>query len=253
MQKPNRAAAAMRRDGIQDAPEIEDAPETPPAAAAAPQQATPSAPQQAAPSATPSAPPPAPPPAPPRAADGPGATQTHAAGRAPAADPAPAPAPAPAAGEPGHAPAPALPPELPPELPYDSSIPVLLLRAREAMMRNFRPVLAAEGFTEQQWRVLRTLAADGPMDAAALSERSVILPPSLTRILHALEERGFLERRRDEADRRRTLCLLTETGRARVAELAPRTADVHARIEARFGPERSAELQKLLREIAGLD
>ena len=65
------------------------------------------------------------------------------------------------------------------DLPIESSIPVMLLRARERLMRDFRPLLAAEGFTEQQWRVMRTLAARGPLDAAALSDRSLILPPSL--------------------------------------------------------------------------
>ena len=139
------------------------------------------------------------------------------------------------------------------DLPIESSIPVMLLRARERLMRDFRPLLAAEGFTEQQWRVMRTLAHDGPMDAAALSERSVILPPSLTRILQALEDRALLARRRDAADRRRILCLLTEAGEAKVADLAPRTAAVHDGIETRFGPERTAQLKALLREIARLD
>lgn len=139
------------------------------------------------------------------------------------------------------------------DLPYDSSIPVMLLRAREAMMRNFRPLLAAHGFTEQQWRVLRTLETFGALDAAALSERSVILPPSLTRILRTLEERGLLERRRDPSDRRRTVCALSEAGRAQVMALAPRTAAVHDAIEARFGADRTRRLQDLLREIAALE
>lgn len=145
------------------------------------------------------------------------------------------------------------PPADPDALPYDSLIPVLLLQAREAMMRNFRPLVAAEGFTEQQWRALRALAAHGPMDAAALSERSVILPPSLTRILRHLEERGLIERRRDAGDRRRTLCALSAEGWRIVEDLAHRTAAVHAEIERRFGPARAAELKRLLRDIAALD
>jgi homoprotocatechuate degradation regulator HpaR len=136
---------------------------------------------------------------------------------------------------------------------FDSSIPVMLLRAREAMMCNFRPLLAAHGYTEQQWRVLRTLESFGALDAAALSERSVILPPSLTRILRTLEDRGLLERRRDASDRRRTMCTLSEAGRAQVEALAPQTAAVHNAIEARFGVERTRKLQDLLREIAALD
>lgn len=138
------------------------------------------------------------------------------------------------------------------DLPFESTIPVMLLRAREVMMRDIRPVLAAEGFTEQQWRVMRTLAARGPLDAAALSERSLILPPSLTRILQALEDRGLLERTRAETDRRRLVCAITEAGMAQVRALAPKTAAVHGRIEAQFGPARTAELKSLLQAIADL-
>ena len=35
------------------------------------------------------------------------------------------------------------------------SLPIAMLRAREAIMLSFRPVLAKHGFTEQQWRVLK--------------------------------------------------------------------------------------------------
>ena len=39
----------------------------------------------------------------------------------------------------------------------ERSIPIALLRAREAVMAHFRPLLADRGYTEQQWRVLRIL------------------------------------------------------------------------------------------------
>ena len=49
--------------------------------------------------------------------------------------------------------------------PFTHSLPMALLRAREATMRWFRPHLAAHGLTEQRWRVLRALtSADGPLD-----------------------------------------------------------------------------------------
>ncbi len=51
-----------------------------------------------------------------------------------------------------------------PHLPmraFSSSLPMALLRAREAVMRRFRPGLRDHGVTEQQWRVLRALAGLG--------------------------------------------------------------------------------------------
>ena len=44
-----------------------------------------------------------------------------------------------------------------------------MLRAREAIMISFRPILAKHGFTEQQWRVLRVLGEKGPSDAGQVA------------------------------------------------------------------------------------
>ncbi|MFT5000920.1 MAG: hypothetical protein ACI875_001925, partial [Planctomycetota bacterium] len=37
----------------------------------------------------------------------------------------------------------------------EKSLPIMLLRAREAVMRRFRPMLRLHDLSEQQWRVLR--------------------------------------------------------------------------------------------------
>ena len=42
---------------------------------------------------------------------------------------------------------------------FSRSLPMSLLRAREAVMRQFRPSLRNHGLTEQQWRILRALTA----------------------------------------------------------------------------------------------
>ena len=51
---------------------------------------------------------------------------------------------------------------------FDKSLPMALLRTREAAMQHFRPLLAEHDLTEQQWRVLRALnAASEPIDVGA--------------------------------------------------------------------------------------
>ncbi len=42
--------------------------------------------------------------------------------------------------------------------PFAHSLPMRLLRVREALMQNFRPHLLAHGMSEQQWRIVRALA-----------------------------------------------------------------------------------------------
>ena len=69
----------------------------------------------------------------------------------------------------------------------EGSLPLALLRTREAVMARFRPHVARHGVTEQQWRVIRVLAAaDEALEAGTIAERACIMPPSLSRILKTL-------------------------------------------------------------------
>ncbi len=136
---------------------------------------------------------------------------------------------------------------------FDRSLPMGLLRAREAAMRLFRAHLARHDLTEQRWRVLRALTAAGPddgaLDVGEVAERTFLLGPSLSRILGDLEERGLLARTVDPADQRRSLLTLTPAGRDLVAEVAPESEAIYAGIEERFGAERLAGLLADLRDL----
>ena len=84
-----------------------------------------------------------------------------------------------------------------------------LLKAREAAMIRFRSMLRNHGLTEQQWRVIRTLAAYKKMDTGELAKRSLLLSPSLTRILQFLEKENIVHRSSDSTDQRRFVFKLT--------------------------------------------
>ncbi len=94
-------------------------------------------------------------------------------------------------------------------LDFEHSLPMLLLRAREACMANFRPILAAHGLTEQQWRVIRALAENNGLETKELAERSLILKPSMTGIIDRLERDGLVRRKKDRNDGRKTCLWLT--------------------------------------------
>src|SRR5438552_16427900 len=72
---------------------------------------------------------------------------------------------------------------------FSRSLPMSLLRAREAVMRQFRPSLRNHGLTEQQWRILRALTAVDAIEVTELARVAFLLGPSLSRILRDLEER----------------------------------------------------------------
>ncbi|ASY66101.1 Homoprotocatechuate degradative operon repressor (plasmid) [Sinorhizobium sojae CCBAU 05684] len=132
------------------------------------------------------------------------------------------------------------------------SLAIGLLRAREAVMSHFRPILAAHDVTEQQWRVIRALAEAGTLDATEVAERAFILAPSLTRMCRSLEDRGFITRHKDKADGRRVLLQITPAGRAIIEEVMPESLKVYADIDARFGAERVEQLLDMLEELSRL-
>lgn len=131
---------------------------------------------------------------------------------------------------------------------YERSLTVALLRARESTMRRFKHYSDAQNLTLPQWRVLRALADGEPLDAGTLCQRCVILPPSLTRILRALAERGLL-RPVTCSDARRHMVTLTPKGKALFDSLVVQSEETRRQIDAAFGPEKMQVLLDLLNDL----
>lgn len=132
---------------------------------------------------------------------------------------------------------------------FEHSLPMALLRAREAVMAYFRPLHRARGVTEQQWRVIRALHEAPENDITTLAERTCLMMPSLSRILRQLGHRGFVARRVLSADLRRSMISLTRTGRALVDKGSRQSEERCAEITRRFGATRLRALYALLAEV----
>jgi homoprotocatechuate degradation regulator HpaR len=124
-----------------------------------------------------------------------------------------------------------------------------LLRARESVMRHFRPSLQAAGLTEQQWRTLRALNGQKDIDATRLAAATFLLAPSLTRILRDLEARDLVRRRPDPRDARVALIALTVDGAELLREVGAHSERIYQAIEARVGAESLERLMAALAEI----
>jgi homoprotocatechuate degradation regulator HpaR len=110
---------------------------------------------------------------------------------------------------------------------FSRSLPMALLRAREAVMARFRPMLREHGITEQQWRVLRALhSAHAPMSASDLAHQTLLSLPSLSRLLKTLEERRAIGRKAHKDDLRSTQISISTTGAKIVLAIAP-FAELH--------------------------
>jgi homoprotocatechuate degradation regulator HpaR len=134
--------------------------------------------------------------------------------------------------------------------PFNQSLPMMLMKAREGVMRRFRPHLRSHGLTDQQWRILRALAEEDRIELLELSHRCLIQPPSLSRTVPALTERGLVQREDHPSDRRRALISLTDEGRELFQVMSEESARIYAQLtEDIGGPEKLAEIYELLKDL----
>ncbi|TCS59054.1 homoprotocatechuate degradation operon regulator HpaR [Primorskyibacter sedentarius] len=133
------------------------------------------------------------------------------------------------------------------KLPSTSrSLPIALIRAREAVMAPVRSMLAASGLTEQQWRVLRVLDECGPQDTTDVAERASLLLPSLSRILRTMSDKGLITRTQHSTDRRRQTLAITAQGLDVIEQNREEAAAIAVAIKARLGDENYEALLDLL-------
>ena len=137
---------------------------------------------------------------------------------------------------------------------FAHSLPMALLKAREAVMAGFRPPLEQHGLTEQQWRVLRVLAEHDGLTVGDLAARTALLKPSLSRIVGRLEERGLIARHQVALDMRSSRLTMTDAGHGLVLAIAPGSELRYRAIEEAYGADRLAQLHVMLEDlVARLD
>lgn len=124
-------------------------------------------------------------------------------------------------------------------------------------MAPIRPILRAADVTEQQWRVLRVLAGNETLDASNIAAFAILHPPSVTRILRELGERGLIARTTDTRDYRRSIVAITPAGLALIQNTGAHTLKVLQKYEDAFGADRlkalQAELVDFTQTISSID
>jgi DNA-binding MarR family transcriptional regulator len=84
--------------------------------------------------------------------------------------------------------------------------------------RRLRSERSSEGLSLSQLSVLGTIDREGPLTPTQLATRERVQPPSMSRVVAALDQMGLVRRAAHETDRRQCLIELTAQGRALLAE-----------------------------------
>ena len=101
-----------------------------------------------------------------------------------------------------------------PELTTDPGLAHALRASVMRLGRRLRQVRADSlDLQSNQLSVMAALLNEGDMLMGALAARELMQPPSMTRIVNGLEERGYVARRPDPSDRRQCLVTVTDAGR----------------------------------------
>jgi DNA-binding MarR family transcriptional regulator len=122
------------------------------------------------------------------------------------------------------------------------------------LTRRLRAQRTSSSVTLTQLSALSTLNKCGPMTPGELAAKEVVQPPSMTRVIAALEDNGYATRRAHPTDGRQSIVELTELGRNHVlADTAAREAWLDKRLAELTEAERAtlAEAAEIIDRMAG--
>jgi DNA-binding MarR family transcriptional regulator len=134
--------------------------------------------------------------------------------------------------------------------PGPSGFAFLLVQLGTHVARQFAEQLAPLGVEPRHVGMLTRLAANEGRSQQAVGELIGLNPTQMVFLVDELEDRGFVERRRNPADRRSYGLFLTDSGRDMLAKVQ---AEARAHQAALGGPLTATEqeqLTSLLRRLA---
>jgi DNA-binding MarR family transcriptional regulator len=111
--------------------------------------------------------------------------------------------------------------------PLSGSIAAQLRKVHRLFAHDLQNFLAAYDIPVGMWYFFRALWEEDGLSQRELSDRANTTSAAAVEQLRNMERRGFIERRRDEVDKRKIYVFLTEEGR-RLKFLLPYAAEVNA-------------------------
>lgn len=104
--------------------------------------------------------------------------------------------------------------------------------------RRLRAQRADPSVTLTHIAAMNTLARFGPMTPGELAAHEKVQPPSMTRVLASLEDRGLVARAPHPTDGRQVIVALTDAGNTLIEEVRAREAWLSQRLKALSNEDR---------------
>ena len=137
-----------------------------------------------------------------------------------------------------------------PAVPQSSGFAFLLVQLGMEAARQFAEQLAPLGVEPRHVGMLARLAANEGKAQQVIGELIGLNPTQMVFLVDELESRGFVERRRNPADRRSYALYLTQAGRDMLAKVQEVGRIHQAKLGASLSQSKQEQLTGLLRRIA---
>jgi DNA-binding MarR family transcriptional regulator len=144
--------------------------------------------------------------------------------------------------------------DMPQEPELDRPLASRLRLAVVRLNRRLRAQRTSSSVTLTQYSALSSLKKCGAMTPGELAAKEVVQPPSMTRVIAALEDSGYVSRRPHPTDGRQSIVELTESGDALVvADISAREAWLDKRLAELTDAERATlgEAAEIIDRMAG--
>lgn len=135
--------------------------------------------------------------------------------------------------------------EGPPHLELPEYTGYLIRRAQQVHAALWQQEISSD-VTSVQFGVLNLLALQPGIDQRTLGEHLQLDRSTIADIVARLQKRGYLQRIRDSADRRRNVLTLTGRGELALAELIPQAFSVNQILTSGLRAGDAQELRRLL-------
>ena len=134
-----------------------------------------------------------------------------------------------------------------PQLRLENQLCFPLYSASNAVVRAYRPLLAALDLTYPQYLVMMVLWEEESISVGELGERLFLDSGTLTPLLKRLEGKGFVSRKRSSEDER--VRIITVTGAGKALEEQAQAIPRELACLVGLSPAKDRELKKLCLQI----
>jgi DNA-binding MarR family transcriptional regulator len=136
-------------------------------------------------------------------------------------------------------------------LEINEFLPYLLAHASNLVSRQIDEIAAAEIISRNECKVLLTLINSEGVSLNQLADIMIIKQPTLSRIVEAMVEAQWLERKIVAEDRRAVNISLTKVGREKAEPLLAHARKMDSIMQRNLGVMQSSQLKELLSNLIG--